>query len=91
MNAPGPDFPDAIIRLIPELTDCFSETDNKIPRFAVKLPDVRGDVMDGIQNFSIHVQLKLLFRRIPGSNRFGIAITRKPIECLFLQRRFAVN
>src|ERR1051326_558587 len=88
--SPRPDFPDTIVRLIPEFTDSFSKSDNEIACFPVEPGNVRRDVMYGIQDLAVDIELKLLFCSIPDPDWFGIAITRKPIEYLFFQRRFAV-
>src|ERR1051326_4048726 len=91
MNAAGSYFPNAIVGLVPQRTDGFAQAENEVSGFPIELPDVGRKMINAVHDFSVDVELQLIFGRITNTNGFGIFVAREPAEHFLFQGRLAVN
>ena len=62
-------FPHLLLAISYSELDRFTEAENKFSRFAIEAGDERREVMNSIQHFSIHVELKLAIGGVAYANR----------------------
>src|SRR5688572_20787810 len=86
MNASRPDLPYPVIRLIPGFTYHFTEADQKLFCFRVKVFDMWCVSIDCIQHFTIHVKLELMVSSVTDADRPGHRIAGQPGKRFFFNR-----
>src|SRR5664280_3622738 len=78
MLASAADFPDPVIRLIPDCLEMRDERAFERPTGVICFkPGAPGDIQ-GIQNFTVDVELKLVGRGVANPNRSRSFITWEP-------------
>src|SRR5690625_4970989 len=82
-------FPDSVVRFVPYLVNCFTQSDQKSSRIVIKFWFKFLKGIKSIQYFAVYIHLNLFVDFIANTNRSRRTISFQPIQCFFLQPRMS--